>query len=324
MKQFAILIALFLSGCSGLAPNPATSPNLLQPTPAAVATQLPPPVPNGTQAHPTPPLNPAANAQRDLTYCTVDGVALKMDLYFPPQASKPSPVAIYVHGGGWSQGDKTQGSVIPFTDLASQGFLVAAVNYRLAPRYKFPAMIDDVKCAVRYLRANATKLNMDPSRIGAWGGSAGGHLVALLGATDASAGFDVGEYADQSSRVQAVVDMFGPADLSAMFPASSARIIQNVFEIKASAEETAKLASPVTYVTKDDPPFLIMQGDKDHTVPPEQSQILYDRLQAAGVPASLVMVKNAGHGFVPTGGAISPTREELIKMISDFFNKNLK
>jgi acetyl esterase/lipase len=254
----------------------------------------------------------------------VDGVELKMDLYFPPQTANPAPVAVFVHGGGWSQGDKTQGGLIPFTDLASQGFLVATVNYRLAPRYKFPAMIEDVKCAVRYLRANAVRLNVDPNRIGAWGGSAGGHLVALLGTTDASAGFDVGEYAEQSSRVHAVVDMFGPTDLNAMFPNASARVIQNIFAIRSSPEETAKLASPVTYVTKDDPPFLILQGDKDKTVPAEQSQMLYDRLKSTGVPATLVMVKNAGHGFAPTGGAISPTREKLIKMIVEFFVTQLK
>ncbi len=319
MKNFAILVALVLSGCSGLIPSP--NPTLVDPT--AIATQVPPPNPRTNLARSTPALNSAAN-QRNLTYCTMDGIDLKLDLYFPPQTAKPAPIAVFVHGGGWSQGDKTAGNLIPFTDLASQGFLVAAVNYRLAPKYKFPAMIEDVKCAVRYLRANAVQLNIDPNRIGAWGGSAGGHLVALLGTTDASAGFDVGEYAEQSSRVQAVVDMFGPTDLKAMFPSSSARVIQNIFEIRSSPEETAKLASPVTYVTKDDPPFLILQGDKDKTVPPEQSQILYDRLNNAGVPATLIMVKNAGHGFVPTGGAISPTREELIKMISDFFNKSLK
>lgn len=324
MKRLTILITLLLTACSGLVPNPTSLPNPIQPTRTTVAAQVPLPTPRGNQPRPTSALSPLANIQRDLTYCTMEGVALKMDLYLPPQASKPTPVAVFVHGGGWSSGDKSGGSLIPFNDLAAQGFLVAAVNYRLAPRYKFPAMIDDVKCAVRYLRANAAKLNIDPSRIGAWGGSAGGHLVALLGTTDASAGFDVGEYTDQSSRVQAVVDMFGPADLSGMFPSSSARIIQGVFEIKTSAAETARLASPVTYMTKDDPPFLILQGDKDKTVPPEQSQILYDRLQAAGVPATLVIVKNAGHGFVPTGGAIKPTREELVKMIEEFFIKYLK
>lgn len=324
MKQLITLIALFLTACSSISPNTANLPQPLQPSSTPAATQVPPPVPRGNQARPTPAPNLSANIKRDLTYCTVDGVELKLDLYFPAQSSTPTPVAVFVHGGGWSQGDKTQGSVISFTDLVSQGFLVAAVNYRLAPRYKFPAMIEDVKCAIRYLRANATQLNIDPNRIGAWGGSAGGHLVALLGTTDASAGFDVGEYAAQSSRVQAVIDMFGPADLNAMFLTASGRIVRNIFEIKSSPEETAKLASPVTYVTKDDPPFLILQGDTDRVVPAEQSQILYDRLKATGVPATLVMVKNAGHGFVPTGGAIDPTREDLVRMIAEFFNKILK
>ncbi len=324
MRKFATLVALLLSGCASLVQNPTPQLNPVQPNPTTVATQVPSPAPRGNFPRPTSPPNPTGNTHRDVTYCTADGVTLKMDLYLPPRADKPTPVAVYVHGGGWSMGDKTQGNLIPFNDLASQGFMVAAVNYRLAPRYKFPAMIQDVKCAIRYLRANATKLNVDSNRIGAWGGSAGGHLVALLGATDASAGFDVGEYAEQSSRVQAVVDMFGPTDLNAMFPVANARVVQSVFGTGSDPEELAGLASPVTYVTRDDPPFLILQGDKDRTVPPEQSQILYDRLKAAGVPATLVMVKNAGHGFAPSGGAIIPTREELVRMIAEFFKKSLR
>jgi acetyl esterase/lipase len=324
MRNSPILVALVLTSCAGLVPSPKPIPNPTQPNPTATATPAPLPSSRVNPARPTPPSNNPSKLQRNLTYCSVDGVDLKLDLYFPAQTLKPSPVAVFVHGGGWSSGDKAGGNLIPFSDLASQGFFVAAVNYRLAPRYKFPTMIEDVKCAVRFLRANAVKLNIDPNRIGAWGGSAGGHLVALLGTTDASAGFDVGQYADQPSRVQAVVDMFGPTDLNEMFPSASERIIQNVFEIKSSAGETAKLASPVTYVTSDDPPFLILQGDKDQTVPPKQSQVLYDRLKGVGVPATLVMVKNAGHGFAPAGGAISPTREELIGMIAGFFNQTLK
>ncbi|MEY2820121.1 MAG: Carboxylesterase NlhH [Chloroflexota bacterium] len=120
--------------------------------------------------------------EKDTTYCTVDGVELKMDVYYPSQNNGRFPVTMYVHGGGWSSGDKAQGAgAIEIPELQKAGFLVVSVNYRLAPEYVFPAMIEDVKCAVRSLRAHAEEYNLDPNRIGVWGGSAGGHLVALLG-----------------------------------------------------------------------------------------------------------------------------------------------
>jgi len=146
----------------------------------------------------------------------------------------------------------------------------------------------------------------------------------MLGTTDVSAGFDVGEYGDQSSRVQAVVDLFGPADLPALLGGPGLVVGQSVFGATSRDDPILVKASPITYISPDDPPFLILQGDKDTTVPLEQSQILYDRLKAGGVNATLVIVKNAGHSFTPVGGAISPSRAELTKMIGDFFDKYLK
>ena len=170
---------------------------------------------------------------------------------------------------------------------------------------------------MRSLRAHADEYNLDPDRIGVWGGSAGGHLAAMLGTTDKNAGFDVGEYLDQSSRVQAVVDMFGPADLTVPFEGGyeSARRVFDGFD--------AARASPVTYVSADDPPFLILHGTEDELVPLEQSQILLARLQAAGVPAELVIVANAAHGFTPAPGGISPSRREISQRVVDFFVKYL-
>jgi len=146
----------------------------------------------------------------------------------------------------------------------------------------------------------------------------------MLGTTDARAGFDVGEYLDQSSRVQAVVDLFGPTDLPAMLGGRAAIVAQMVFGATSDNDPILVKASPVTYITPDDPPFLILHGDKDAVVPLEQSQILYDRLKAGGVNATLVIVKNAGHSFTPSGGAISPTRTELSKMIANFFDQFLR
>ena len=256
---------------------------------------------------------------KDITYCTVDGVELKMDVYYPSENIGRFPVTMYVHGGGWSSGDKAQGAgVVEISELQQAGFLVVSVNYRLAPEYEFPAMIEDVKCAVRSLRAHADEYNLDPNRIGVWGGSAGGHLVNLLGTTDESAGFDVGEYLEYSSRVQAVVDMFGPADLTVQFEGGyeSASRVFGGFD--------AALASPVTYVTADDPPFLMLHGEKDALVPIEQSDILLAALQAAGVPAELVPVANAGHSFKPNGGQISPSRKEITQLVVTFFEEALK
>jgi acetyl esterase/lipase len=266
----------------------------------------------------------APPVQIDLTYCTpLEGIKLTMDVYNPKNGGSPHPVIVYVHGGGWTGGDKSDGiGLLLKEELIQRGYLFVAINYRLAPKYSFPDPIEDVKCAVRYLRANAAQYNLDPDRIGALGGSAGGHLVGLLGTSDAKAGWDEGEYAGQSSRVQAVVDMYGPADLVALFPSSNRLQSQQIFKID-SAEELSRF-SPVTYVSPDDPPFLILHGELDEVVPLEQSQIFYDKLKAAGIPVELVVVKNAGHSFQPQGEDIQPSLPELFQTVSDFFDQNLK
>ena len=275
-----------------------------------------------------PGVDPAklGTVARDIIYGTAGNVLLKLDIYYPKACDGAVPAVVYVHGGGWTQGDKSGGAgAVEIPELVNRGYLVAAVNYRLAPQYQFPAQIEDVKNAIRFLRANAASYGVDTARFGAMGGSAGGHLVALLGTTDTSAGLEgAGGYADRSSRVQAVVDLFGPSDLSIMFPGNSVIILEQVFGTRDPRSEKARMASPVTYVSPDDPPFLILHGDKDTLVPLSQSRILYDRLLAAGVTANLVVVKNGGHGFTPVGGAISPTRLELTNAIADFFDKYLK
>jgi acetyl esterase/lipase len=272
-----------------------------------------------------------------VTYCTVGGVDLKMDIYYPrggapgtpqraglaPQSS-PTPVVMQVHGGGWTEGEKSDmQAALVLPTLVSRGYLVASVDYRLAPQYQFPAQIEDVKCAVRFLKANAARYNIDPDRFGVIGDSAGGHLVSLLGTADQSAGWDVGQYTDQSSRVQAVVDLFGPADLTA--PEYRTAAAQSQFaRVFGTAPDALVKASPVTYITPDDAPFLIMQGDQDQLVPLSQSQELYDRLRAAGVSAQLVIVRNAGHGFVPAGSAkIDPPLTQLMRTAADFFDRTL-
>ncbi len=264
--------------------------------------------------------------ERDVTYCTAGGADLKMDIYYPQGASGLTPAVLYVHGGGWTSGSKSKGAGSEMIQsLVAEGFLVAAVDYRLAPQDKWPAQIEDVKCAVRYLRANAAQYSIDPDRIGAYGGSAGGHLVAMLGVTDGDEGFEgTGGWAGVSSRVQAVADMFGPTDLAIGFEGANQQILAGVFGVTGRPSEVLTNASPVTWVSADDPPFLILHGEEDTLVPLSQSQTFHDRLKAAGVDSTLVVVKNAGHSFAPQGGAISPGRNEITAMVVAFFEEHLK
>jgi acetyl esterase/lipase len=260
-------------------------------------------------------------ARRDVVYCAPGGVPLKLDLYAPAKpASGPLPAVLFVHGGSWSGGDKAGSEgVLETADLLERGYLVAAINYRLFPEYTFPAPIHDVKCAVRYLRANAAALGIDPQRIGAWGTSAGGMLVSLLGTTDRGAGLEGdGGYADQSSRVQAVADLFGRADLA---PVPQTR--PDLLPVFGGPDNLA-LYSPVTYVSADDPPFLIVHGDDDTVVPPELSQEFFERLRSAGVPAELLRVAHAGHGLGSTTAPTVPARAEITPRIGDFFARTLR
>jgi acetyl esterase/lipase len=311
-------LALIISGCAPVEMTPTTTPNLFPtPRPRATATRLPPP---------TAAFDPSrlGSVESDVTYCTVDGVELKLDLYFPEQMDDRWPVAVYIHGGAWQGGDKSGGAgyrEVP--DLVEHGYLVVSVNYRLAPQYRFPAMIEDVKCAIRYLRAHAAGYNLDPERIGAWGSSAGGHLVALLGVTDPGDGLEGrGGYQHQSSRVQAVVDMFGPTDMR--LSTDAAATLQHVFGTADPSAPIFEIASPVLYASSDDPPFLILHGTEDPVVPAAHSEALFAALTDAGVEATLILVEGAGHGFARMNGPIVPSRPEITELVVDFFDSMLK
>jgi acetyl esterase/lipase len=205
----------------------------------------------------------AARVQRDVVYGRPAGVKLTMDLYFPPgKTGGPRPVVMYVHGGGWEMGSKSMVSVIPGpAELLRRGYVVAAINYRLAPQYQFPAMIEDVM-----------------------GDSSGGHLAALLGLTDARAGFDGPcEWSNETSRVQAVVDLYGPTDLAvgaAHLSDFALSLMKTAFGVTNADSPVLQRASPVTYVSSHAPPFLILHGDHDDLVPLQQSRELYQKLKA--------------------------------------------
>jgi acetyl esterase/lipase len=263
---------------------------------------------------------------RDVTYGTVAGVALQMDVYFPKQISAALlPLVIYVHGGAWNSMDKSMKTyVLGIDELLARGYVFASIDYRLAPQFKWPAHIQDVKCAIRHFRAHADKYHIDLKRIGIGGESAGGQLAALAGLTDKDAGFDVGEYADQSSRVSAVVVVYGVSDLTAQFPPERLAHAQTIFPISSANDPVLVQASPLTHVTPAAPPFLLFHGDKDVRVPMQQSIWLADKLKANGVPATLVIVKNGLHGWADGNERMEPSLIEMGNLIADFFDKNLK
>jgi len=268
----------------------------------------------------------SAGAKVTVTYCNHQSAKITE----PATLNGPAPAAVYVHGGSWVSGNYDTGGFLINQigpDLASKGFVVASINYRLGPHYRWPDQIEDVKCAVRYLRANAHHLNIDPAAIGTWGQSAGGHLVALLGTAGPSAGWDVGSYTNQSSKVDAVVDMAGPSDLLTMGDQGASGLVQSSFIsllgpiAPANLGAALKAASPVTYIKPGDPPFLILHSDNDRIVYPQQSQELAWDLGANHVSHQFFMVSGAGHEFDQPGG--SPTTAQITVMVVDFFIQTL-
>jgi acetyl esterase/lipase len=277
-----------------------------------------------------------AGQMSTLEYCRPDGVPLAMDLYMPPAGAtrgRPAPVAVYVHGGGIIGDRKTYGlgaslanhAGALFTPLQQQlnarGFVVASIDYRLPPGTPWPAQIEDSKCAVRFLRAQAANLGIDPDRIGVWGSSGGGQLSSLLGLAGPEAGLDHGQYGEQSSAVQAVVDMFGPADLNDFddAPPFAQFVLFNAF---GKSTELRRSASPIAYVAPGAPPFLILQGSEDAMVRPRQSAQLAQHLHSAGVPATLIEVQGTEHTLNTAGQRPSP--DELTAVVIDFFATALR
>jgi len=254
---------------------------------------------------------------QDVPYCTADPAQI-MDVYFPASGG-PWPTLVYVHGGAWMHGDKSEAALFAH-GMTSLGYLVASINYRLYPPDTFPSMIEDVKCAIRSLRAHAAEYNLDPNRVAAMGTSAGGHLVSLVGTSDASAGWDVGDYLDQSSRVKAVIALAPVIDLTKHFPNADIEAMKRV----GFGEHNIVQASPITYVTPDDPPFLLIHGDHDELVPYEQSQLMYDRLTQMNVPAQLVIVQNARHSLIEPDVIFTPSLMEIYQIMVEFLAKYLQ
>ena len=270
-------------------------------------------------------------AEYDVAYVPGGDSAQALDIYYPEKApDKPLPLLVWIHGGGWAGGSKTQQ---PFMSQLARGYVVCSIEYRFSQKAPFPAQIQDCQAAIRWLRANAAKYHVDPQRIGVGGASAGGHLVALLGTNGGKNTFPkIGGNEDQSDRVQAVYDIFGPTDFwTVIKQAEDDKQVKNIFKwnngdpyskliaAKLGEDKAAcDAVSPVTYVSKDNPPFLIIHGDRDTLVPYAQSVELAERLEKVGVPVTLQRVPGGGHG----GAQFSLPK--VLDLAQSFFDKHLK
>lgn len=265
--------------------------------------------------------------ENGITYQTVGDRPLQVDLA-RPDGDGPFPGIVFVHGGGWRNGNRGRWTR-ELDEAAKRGFVAISVTYRLTEpdkqgraKHPFPTAIHDVKCAVRWLRANATKYHLDPKRIGACGGSAGGHLSLLLGLTDGKSGLEGdGGYPDRPSKVQAVVNWYGPTDMAVLHKSSrgAAPILASFL---AGSPDTAadryRKSSPVTWVSKDDGPVLTIHGAVDTLVPPEQAHLLDAAMKKAGASHTLLLLEGQPHGF--RGDAGVKAREATF----EFFEKHLK
>ena len=269
--------------------------------------------------------------EKDIAYVEGGDEAQKLDIYLPQTASeKPMPLIVHIHGGGWRGGSKFP---CPVAAMVIKGYAVASVEYRFSQKAVFPAQIQDCQAAIRWLRAHAKQYNFDTDHLGAVGGSAGGHLSALVGTSGGKKAFPpIGGHLDESDRVQAVIDIYGPADFSTVVQqAADDKNVKNIFAFNTPSDPYSSLigtqlddkpkadaVSPVHYVSKDSPPFLILHGTHDTLVPYAQSVQFEAALKAQGVPVWLQTLPGSGHGGPAFG------KPAVIQLMQTFFDKHLK
>jgi acetyl esterase/lipase len=252
----------------------------------------------------------------DIPYQTLKGFRpLTLDIYQPPARSYPLPLVVFVHGGGFGGGDSRHAAVfddMPATmaGLAAQGYVVASVNYRLSGEARFPAAVQDIKAAIRFLRNHADEMGLDVTRAALWGVSTGGQLASLAGVSCGVPLFAPAGAPDQSDCVQAVVDWYGPVD------APTAELLG--CEPAACLPGAAKTANPLTYIGVTSPPFLIEQGAADKLVPPADAQKLATTLKASNVAVDLVVWPNVGHDFAGQGGPDPATTRQALQRMAAF------
>ncbi|MEZ4703255.1 MAG: alpha/beta hydrolase [Rhodothermales bacterium] len=276
--------------------------------------------------------------KKDVVYATRGERELHLQLLMPedrsgllPAAERPTiparPVIVYVQGSAWMP-QALYAAIPQLADFAHAGYVVASVEYRPSTEARAPAQIQDVKSAIRYLRANAAKYNIDPDRIGIWGDSSGGHMAALAGVSDGFKPFSTDDNPDQSSAVRAVVDFYGPTDFTKMSSAPSrldhdaadspgSRVVGGPIQEPEQAR-AVRAYNPIAHITagKTLPPFLIMHGDRDALVPFNQSVLLYEALRDAGQDVTFYKVAGADHG-------VRFWTPAVMAVVIDFFDTHL-
>ncbi|MFN9238248.1 MAG: alpha/beta hydrolase fold domain-containing protein [Planctomyces sp.] len=279
-----------------------------------------------------PKLPAGVRMERDLAYVEGGDESQKLDLYLPEQpAAGPLPLIVHIHGGGWRGGSKFP---CPFLVLVNRGYAVASIEYRFSQKAVFPAQIQDCQAAIRWLRGHAGKYGLDAEKVGVIGGSAGGHLSALVGTAGGAKAFpQIGGFSDQPDDVQCVCDIFGPANFATvMQQAADDKNVRNIFKFNSDSDPYALLiggnletdrekvaaVSPVHYITADDPPTLILHGTHDALVPYAQSVELAESLRAKGVPVWLQTLPGSGQG----GAACS--KPSVMTLMGNFFDRHLR
>ena len=269
-------------------------------------------------------LQPAAGETERKDVVKTIAANLYLDVYQPQGLEGKRPGIVLVHGGGWFGGDKADKSNVEICQyLAGEGFDVFSVNYRLVPKARYPAQLDDVQRAVRWVRSHADDYQLDAKRMGAIGDSAGGHLVSLLGTRETNDNSDP-DLKAFSSKIDFVVDLYGPVDFlkenNSKLPGVAASLVTNFFGHKREeALDLYKEGSPITHVSKDSARFLIMHGEKDPLVPLDQSKLFLSALEKAGAVAKLIVMPNDGHGF-----KLPENREKQKTETIAFFKECLK
>jgi acetyl esterase/lipase len=262
--------------------------------------------------------------EKNIEYSNPDGQHLQLNMAKPSKGQGPFPAIVCIHGGGFRAGSR-EGFNRLCQNLAQHGYVAVTVSYRLAPKYQFPAAVHDVKAAVRWMRANADRYNIDPNRIGTTGGSAGGHLAQFLAVTSDVGNFEGdGGNADYSSSVDCVVNFYGPSDFTKSYDASvdAAEVLPLFLGGNVQQERRRHIeASPLYWVTPNAAPTLCIHGTEDSYVAHEQAVWLIDRLKSSQVEARLMTIDGADHGF---RGATKEVRAEIEAARIAFFDKYLK
>jgi acetyl esterase/lipase len=267
----------------------------------------------------------------NIVYHVAGNFEAKLDVYQRAETTQPVPVVIVIHGGGWIAGTKEE-RVLEMMPYLQMGFAAVNVEYRLAQSALAPAAVEDCRCALHWVFANAKKYNFDPSRVVLQGGSAGGHLVLMTGMVTPAAGFDHTCFADEDNvwsenpgtgkdpRVAAIVNWFGIADVLEQLHGPNAKGYTVAWlGDHPNADEIAKRVSPINYVNKNNPPIITIHGDKDQLVPYEESVRLHKALDAAGVTNELVTMPGAGHG-----GFTYEQNQKAWAAVREFLKKNVK